>query len=311
MRLETDFALLRTTGDPREFGRVAVLAGGSSSERAVSQRSGEAVATALARRGVDVIAFDPAEQALAGLAAQCDRVWIALHGAGGEDGTVQGALECLGLPYTGSGVTGAAVGMDKLLTKRLAQAIGVSTPDYVVLNGPGDFDAAIEQLGLPLVVKPARHGSSVGMTKVECGADLSRAFIAASALDTSVFAERWIGSVGYTVGILHGAALPSIRIDFGAETRYLCPSGLSGPAEQHLSNLALAIFDATGAWGWGRVDFMTDVGGRPVVLEINTVPGMTDHSLVPLAARTAGIDFDELTWRVLETSLARTPRGDL
>jgi D-alanine-D-alanine ligase len=323
MRLETDLALLRTTGDPREFGRVAVLAGGTSSEREVSQRSGAAVLTALAHRGVDAIGFDPAEQALAALAAQCDRVWIALHGAGGEDGTVQGALECLGLPYTGSGVAGAAVGMDKLLTKRLAQAIGVATPDYVVLHGPRDFDAAIEQLGLPLVVKPARHGSSIGMTKVERAVDLPNAFTAASALDASVFAERWIGGGEYTVAILRGTALPSIRIETSRvwhgheakrpshDTRYLCPSGLSAPAERHLASLALAIFEATGAWGWGRVDFMVDVAGRPLVLEINTVPGMTDRSLVPLAARTAGIDFDELAWRVLETSLVRIPRRDL
>jgi D-alanine-D-alanine ligase len=310
MRLQTDLALLRTTGDPREFGRVAVLSGGNSSEREVSRHSGEAVLTALSRRGVDVIAFDPAEQALAGLSAQCDRVWIALHGAGGEDGAVQGALECLGLPYTGSGVSGAAVGMDKLLTKRLAQAIGVSTPDYVVLRGPRDFDAAIEQLGLPLMVKPARHGSCV-VTKVERAVDLSRAFVVASALDASVFAERWIGGGEYTVGILRGAALPSIRIEAGTDTRYLCPSGLSVPAERHLASLALAIFEVTGAWGWGRVDFRVDVAGRPLVLEINTVPGMSDHSLVPLAARTAGIDFDELAWRVLETSLVRIPRGDL
>ena len=313
MRLETDLARLRATGDPREFGRVAVLAGGRSSEREISQSSGHAVLTALARRGVDAVGFDPAEQGIAALSAQCDRVWIALHGAGGEDGTVQGALECLGLPYTGSGVTGAAVGMDKLLTKRLARGIGISTPDYVVLNGPADFDTAIDQLGLPLIVKPARHGSSIGMTKVERAVDLSRAFGAARALDASVFAERWISGGEYTVGILRGSALPSIRIESGRDddNRYLCPSGLSAPAERHLASLALAIFETTGAWGWGRVDFMVDVAGRPLLLEINTVPGMSDRSLVPLAARTAGIEFDELAWRVLETSLVRVPRGDL
>jgi len=276
------------------------------------------VLSALRRRGVDAYCFDPRAAALTQLCAErFDRVWIALHGPGGEDGTLQGALECLGLPYTGSGVMGSAIGMDKLRTKQLAQAIGIATPDYEALRGPADFELTIERLGLPLIVKPASQGSSVGMSKVQKAADLPAAYRAAAALDTSVFAERWISGSEYTVGILQGRSLPAIRIEtprafydyeakyFRDDTRYLCPCGLSAPAEQHLGNLALATFEATGAYGWGRVDFMTDASGRPLLLEINTVPGMTDHSLVPMAARAAGIDFDELVWRVLETSLAR------
>jgi D-alanine-D-alanine ligase len=311
------------TGSPRvtdakEFGRVAVLFGGDSTERDISLLSGEAVLAALQRRGVDAHAFDPRDRLLTALVdEQFDRVWIALHGPGGEDGTLQGALEYLGVPYTGSGVMGSAIGMDKLRTKRLAHAIGVATADYVVLRGPEDFDVAVERLGLPLIVKPATQGSSVGMTKVEREGDLSAAYAAAAALESSVFAEPWITGKEYTVGILQGQALPSIRIetpktfyDYEAkyhrdDTRYFCPSGLSKQAEQHLANLALAAFDAVGASGWGRADFMTDATGRPLLLEVNTIPGMTSHSLVPMAARAVGIDFDELVWRVLETSFAR------
>jgi D-alanine-D-alanine ligase len=212
---------------------------------------------------------------------------------------------------------GSAIGMDKLRTKRLAQAVGVATADYVVLRGPHDFDLAVERLGLPMIVKPATQGSSVGMTKVERGEDLPAAYRTAAALETSVFAEPWITGKEYTVGILQGRALPSIRIEtpktfydyeakyFRDDTRYFCPSGLSTPAEQHLANLALAAFEAAGAEGWGRADFMMDAAGRPLLLEINTIPGMTGHSLVPMAARSIGIDFDELVWRVLETSFTR------
>jgi D-alanine-D-alanine ligase len=207
--------------------------------------------------------------------------------------------------------------MDKLRTKRLALSVGVATADFVVLHGPQDFDLAVERLGLPMIVKPATQGSSVGMTKVERAADLPGAYREAAALESSVFAEPWITGKEYTVGILQGRALPSIRIEtpkafydyeakyFRDDTRYFCPSGLSAPAEQHLANLALGAFDAAGASGWGRADFMTDAAGRPLLLEINTVPGMTGHSLVPMAARAVGIDFDELVWRVLETSFAR------
>jgi len=326
MRLEHDPTRARRAGDPKEFGRVAVLLGGDSSEREISLLSGNAVLAALARRGVAAAAFDPREHSLLELIEQrFDRVWIALHGPGGEDGTVQGALEYLGIPYTGSGVAASATGMDKLRTKRLAQAIGVASPDAMELRGAQDFELALERLRLPLIVKPSSQGSSVGMTKVETAEALPAAYEAAAAVDRSVFAERWVTGREYTVGLLQGEALPSIRIetptgfyDYEAkyireDTRYLCPSGLSQPAEQHLASLALAAFAAIGAEGWGRADFMMDAAGRPLFLEINTVPGMTSHSLVPKAARAAGIDFDELVWRVLETSFVRRPaaRADL
>ena len=324
MRLQYDPTGLQRVTDAKAFGRVAVLLGGDSSERDISLLSGNAVLEALQRRGVDAHAFDPRERALSSLLEErFDRVWIALHGPGGEDGTLQGALEYLGVPYTGSGVMGSAIGMDKLRTKRLADAIGVATADSVVLRGPQDFEIAVERLGLPLIVKPATQGSSVGMTKVERAADLPAAYQAAAAFEHNIFAEPWITGKEYTVAVLQGRALPSIRIEtpqsfynyeakyFRNDTRYFCPSGLSNQAEAHLAQLALAAFDAIGASGWGRADFMSDATGRPLLLEVNTVPGMTGHSLVPMAAQAAEIDFEELAWRVLETSFTRrtTPPG--
>ena len=318
MRLQYDPTRLQRITAAKQFGRVAVLLGGDSSEREISLLSGNAVLEALQRRGVDAHAFDTRDRALASLPQErFDRVWIALHGPGGEDGTLQGALEYLGVPYTGSGVMGSAIGMDKLRTKRLAHAIGVATADHVVLRGPQDFEIAVERLGLPMIVKPATQGSSVGMTKVERESDLPAAYEAAANLETSVFAEPWIPGKEFTVAVLQGRALPSIRIEtpktfydyeakyFRDDTRYYCPSGLSSQAEQHLANLALAAFAAIGASGWGRADFMADATGRPLLLEVNTIPGMTSHSLVPMAARAAEIDFDELVWRVLETSFTR------
>jgi D-alanine-D-alanine ligase len=319
MRLAHDPTRLRRATRPEEFGRVAVLQGGDSSEREISLLTGGAVLAALHRRGVAAAAFDPRERSLLDLIEQrFDRVWIALHGPGGEDGTVQGALEYLGVPYTGSGVAGSAIGMDKLRSKRLASAIGVATPDSLELHGPEDFELALEHLRLPLIVKPATQGSSVGMTKVESAEALPAAYAAAAALDSSVFAEQWITGREYTVALLQGRALPSIRIEtpkafydyeakyFRDDTRYLCPSGLPQSAEEHLASLALAAFAAVGGEGWGRADFMMDAAGRALLLEVNTVPGMTGHSLVPMAARAAGIDFDELVWRVLETSFVRS-----
>jgi D-alanine-D-alanine ligase len=304
----------RRVRDPAAFGRVAVLLGGSSSEREVSLLTGEAVLGALRQRGVDAQAFDPAQRPLTELAGLgIDRAWIALHGPGGEDGTLQGALEYLGIPYTGSGVLGSALGMDKLRSKRLAQAVGVATPDYQVLSAPEDLDLALERLGLPLFLKPASQGSSVGVARIDRAEELEPAWRAALRLDAVVFVERCVVGSEYTVAILQGEALPSIRIEtsrgfydyeakyFRDDTRYHCPSGLSAPAEQHLARLALAAFDACGAEGWGRADFMLDRTGRPLLLEINTVPG---------AARAAGIEFDELIWRVLETSLVRVPQGE-
>src|SRR5579862_1513111 len=304
--------------DPQAFGRVAVMLGGRSSEREVSLKSGSAVLSALKRRDVDALAFDPAERPLAELITLgIDRVWIALHGPGGEDGTMQGALELLEVPYTGSGVLGSAIGMDKLRTKRLAQSVGIATPDYLVLREAEDLEQALERLGLPLFIKPAFQGSSVGVARVDRTEALEAAWREALRFDAVVLAETCIVGSEYTVALLQGEALPSIRIetargfyDYEAkylrdDTRYHCPSGLSAPAEQHLARLALATFDACGAEGWGRVDFMFDRAGRPLLLEINTVPGMTDHSLVPMAARARAIDFDELVWRVLETSFVR------
>jgi D-alanine-D-alanine ligase len=320
MRLRHDPRALRRVTAAADFGRVAVLYGGTSAEREISLLSGAAVLAALQRRGVDAQGFDPAQRELAQLpSGGFARAWIALHGPGGEDGTVQGALEFLGVPYTGSGVTGSAIGMDKLRTKRLAAAVAIPTPDFVVLRSAADLDVALKRLGLPMIVKPASQGSSVGMTRVEQAAQLPAAWRAATQHEPMAFAEPWITGAEYTVAILQGSALPAIRIEtprafydyeakyLRSDTRYFCPAGLAPAAEQQLAALALGAFEACGAEGWGRADFMMDGQGQSLLLEINTVPGMTDHSLVPMAARAAGIDFDELVWRVLETSLVRTP----
>ena len=317
-RLRHSGVEFRKIANAREFGHVAVLMGGASAEREVSLMSGNAVLEALVLRGVDAAGFDPAVRPLTELVASgFDRVFIALHGPGGEDGAVQGALEWLGLPYTGSGVLGSAVGMDKLRTKRLAGAAGVATPPWMLLTGAADFERAVAELGLPLAVKPATQGSSVGMSRVDAAVDLPAAWRAASALDPVVIAERWITAGEYTVAVLQGEALPAIRIEtprafydyqakyFADDTRYLIPCGLAAPAESALKRMALATFAATGASGWGRVDFVMDESGQGLLLEINTVPGMTGHSLVPMAARATGIDFADLVWRVLETSFSR------
>ena len=319
MRLRHDPKIVRHVTDAKDFGRVAVLFGGTSSEREISLLSGNACLAALVKRGVDAHPFDPRDKPLGELIARkFERVFIALHGPGGEDGTLQGALEFLGLPYTGSGVMGSAIGMDKLRTKRLAQAVGIPTTDYMVLRSPADLDNCIERLGLPMIVKPATQGSSVGMTKVEKAGELLGAYQAAALLEPDVFAEPWITGAEYTVAVLQGRTLPSIRIEtpatfydyqakyFRNDTKYFCPSGLSAEAEKHLANLSLATFTAVGAEGWGRADFMMDKAGKPYLLEINTVPGMTDHSLVPMAARSLDINFEQLVWQVLETSFNRT-----
>ncbi len=308
----------RRIADAGEFGRVAVLLGGDSAEREISLMTGNAVTEALVARGVDATPFDPAARALGELVSDgFDRAFVALHGPGGEDGALQGALEWLGVPYTGSGVLGSAIGMDKLRTKRLAQAAGVATPPWMELAGAADFERAVAELGLPLAVKPATQGSSVGMSRVTNAADLPAAWRAASALDPVVIAERWITGGEFTVGVLQGEALPAIRIEtprsfydyqakyFADDTRYLIPCGLPKAAEAALQQAALATFAATGASGWGRVDFVAADDSRPLLLEINTVPGMTSHSLVPMAARAVGIEFPELCWGILETSFAR------
>jgi D-alanine-D-alanine ligase len=302
--------------DPAAFGRVAVLMGGESAEREISLLTGEAVHGALRARGVDAVAIDAVGDVVTTLrSGGFARVWIALHGRGGEDGTLQGLLEFLGLPYTGSGVLGSAIGMDKLRTKRLLHGAGLPTARYGVLRDESDLAETIDQLGLPLMVKPATEGSSIGMSKVERAEDLAPAWQLAARYGSEVFAEEWISGAEYTVGVLAGQALPAIRIQatgvfydyqakyFSEETRYLVPCGLPPAEELALAELALAAFGAVGARGWGRVDVMMHPVAGPLILELNTVPGMTSHSLVPMAARAAGIGFEELVWRILETSL--------
>jgi D-alanine-D-alanine ligase len=320
MSLLTTSPSLRHAASGAEFGKVAVLLGGDSSERDISLLSGNAVLAALKRRGVDAHAFDPRDTPVQTLAsARFDRAWIALHGPGGEDGLMQGALEWLGIPYTGSGVLASALTMDKLKTKRVVVGAGYAAPEYAVLSSPADIPGALAHVGLPMMVKPASQGSSVGMTKVKAAGEMQLAYREASAVDPIVFAERFITGEEYTVGILHALALPSIRIQpatefydyqakyFRDDTQYHCPSGLSAAEEAELQAAALATFQVTDCFGWGRVDFMRDRDtGRFYFIEINTTPGMTDHSLVPMAARRAGIDFEELVWRVLESSLSRT-----
>lgn len=306
----------RRIQDPAAFGRVAVLMGGHSGEREISLRSGAAIFEALRSTGVAAIAVDVQSDFLARLPTlRCDRAFIALHGRGGEDGVIQGALELAGIPYTGSGVAACAISMDKLRTKQLWQAQGLPTPPYMVLVDEPDAQQALESLGLPLIVKPAREGSSLGMSKVSAPEEMAAAFRRAREWDDRVLAERWITGGEYTVAILGDVALPSIRLetphafyDFEAKyradsTRYHCPSGLMPDREAALSDLALAAFRGLDARGWGRVDFMIDQAGAPWLLELNSVPGMTDHSLVPMAARAAGLSFEELVWRILETSM--------
>ncbi|MGA7802601.1 MAG: D-alanine--D-alanine ligase [Gammaproteobacteria bacterium] len=302
--------------DPAVFGKVAVLMGGRSAERAVSLNSGTAVLNALLARGVDAHPVDADQPDLLGELARTgfDRAFIALHGRGGEDGVIQGALEVLGLPYTGSGVLGSALSMDKVRTKRVWQGAGLPTPPYAVLRERADLSAA-ESLGFPLMIKPAREGSSIGMSKVEQTAGLEAAWLAAAGYDREVLAERWIEGGEYTAALLGADALPLIRLetprsfyDYEAKyqadsTRYLCPCGLAADRERECQQLAASAFDALGAGGWGRVDFMVDSDGQPWLIEANTVPGMTDHSLVPMAARAAGIDFEQLVWRILETAV--------
>jgi D-alanine-D-alanine ligase len=308
--------------DPRDFGRVAVLMGGASAERDISLLTGTAVHAALLARGVDAVAIDAVGDVVSTLATGgFDRVWIALHGRGGEDGTLQGLLEFLRLPYTGSGVLGSAIGMDKLRTKRLLHGAGLPTARYAVLRDESDLAEAVEQLGLPLMVKPATEGSSIGMSKVGRAADLAAAWRLAGGYGSEVIAEEWIAGPEYTVAILGGHALPLIRIEatgtfydyeakyFSDATRYHCPSGLAEADERAYREIALAAFDAVGARGWGRVDLMVHPVAGPLILELNTVPGMTSHSLVPMAARAAGIGFEELAWRILETSLPPPAAG--
>ncbi|AWH88085.1 D-alanine--D-alanine ligase [Limnobaculum parvum] len=296
--------------------KVAVLLGGTSAERDVSLNSGAAVLAGLREAGVDAHPIDPKTYPVAQLKADgFDKVFIALHGRGGEDGTLQGLLEFLGLPYTGSGVMASALTMDKLRTKLLWQGSNLPVSPYVALNAEQlaqvDTDAIIKQLGLPLIVKPSSEGSSVGMSKVNVAADLLPALKEAFKHDTSVLVEKWLSGPEFTVAILGDEVLPSIRIqpagvfyDYQAkyisdDTQYFCPSGLSDELESQIRALASAAYKAVGCQGWGRVDVMQDSNGQFYLLEVNTAPGMTNHSLVPMAARQHGLSFSQLVVKIL------------
>ncbi|HXK57284.1 MAG: D-alanine--D-alanine ligase [Gammaproteobacteria bacterium] len=299
-----------------EFGKVAVLMGGQSAERAVSLDGGKAVLESLLRSGVDAVGIDVRGSVLAQLqAGGFDRVFILLHGRGGEDGVIQGALENIGLPYTGSGVAGSALAMDKYRCKLLWRGLGLSTPPFAMIRSEQDLDA-VAALGFPLMIKPVHEGSSIGMAKVEDHAELHSAWRAAASYDSEVMAERWITGAEFTVAILGGDALPAIRLetphlfyDYDAKyhadtTSYHCPAGLPEDQEKMVRDLALAAFQSVGASGWGRVDMMMNSDNELFLIEVNTVPGMTSHSLVPMAARAEDIDFDQLVWRILELSMA-------
>lgn len=301
---------------PRDFGRVVVLYGGESAEREVSLKSGAAVLGALERSGVDVIGYDPADGGLVGLEALApDRVFIALHGRGGEDGTLQGALELLRIPYTGSGVLASALGMDKRLTKQVWQSVGLPTPESLMLEPDADWDDVIARLGLPLIVKPVHEGSTLGIGIVDSREALVAAYRDAVRYDARVMAERFIVGEEYTVSLLNETVLPAIRVevpggfyDYDAkyvsnDTLYHLPCGLGAHEEAELGELCRQAFEAIGGEGWGRVDVMRDADGRFWLIEVNTSPGMTDHSLVPQAAAHAGIDFDTLVCRILAATL--------
>jgi D-alanine-D-alanine ligase len=305
---------------PRDFGKVAVLMGGRSAERAVSLKSGERVLAALKAKGVDAHAFDPKERGIGALLEErFERAFVILHGRYGEDGTIQGALELLGIPYTGSGVLASALAMDKWHAKLVWQSCGIPTPRCELLQHDSDMQAVATRLGLPLMVKPANEGSSIGMTKVKIARDLSEAYALAANYDSVVIAEAFVEGVELTAGILGDKPLPLIKLETPREfydyeakyqsddTRYLIPCGLPPDAERIVQDEALFAFKALGCSGWGRVDLMLDRTGKPYFLEVNTSPGMTDHSLVPMAARHAGLSFEDLCLRILES--ARLEKG--
>ncbi|NIF25979.1 D-alanine--D-alanine ligase [Pantoea sp. Tr-811] len=310
------YATLHSTLDVKAFGRVAVLYGGKSAEREVSLKSGAAVIEALTSAGVDVVAIDVGDDLLARLQAEkIDRAFIILHGRGGEDGSMQGLLECLGIPYTGSGILASALAMDKLRTKQVWQSLGIPTPRHAVLASAEDCVAAGTELGFPLIVKPAHEGSSIGMAKVNSEQELVAAWQDAANYDSQVLVEQWIHGPEFTIAVLRGQVLPPIALgtphvfyDYDAkyianDTQYRIPCGLDSAKEQELIDLTARACDAIGIEGWGRLDVMQDEQGRFWLLEVNTAPGMTDHSLVPMAARAAGLDFQQLVLAILADSV--------
>jgi D-alanine-D-alanine ligase len=300
---------------PQSLEKVVVVYGGTSAEREVSLKSGSAVLAALQRKGVNACGYDPRDNGLVGLERLAPSlVFVALHGRGGEDGTLQGALELLDIPYTGSGVLASALGMDKQRTKQVWSAVGLPTPESIMLEATAEWSAVVEQLGLPLIVKPVHEGSTLGISIVKSQAALEAAYHEAAQFDARVMAERFVVGEEYTVALLGDQVLPAIRVevpggfyDYEAKyiantTQYHLPCGLSAQHEAELALLCQQAFAAIGGVGWGRVDVMRDSEGRFWLLEVNTVPGMTDHSLVPQAAAHAGISFDDLVLRILNTA---------
>ncbi len=296
-----------------DFGKVAVLFGGRSAEREISLLSGNAVLAGLRRQGVDAHPFDPAERDLWSLRSEgYARVFIALHGRYGEDGTVQGALELMGIPYTGSGVMASALCMDKIRTKMVWTACGLPTPTWETLTADSDWNAVVRKLGLPLIVKPAREGSTLGLTKVTDAAQLPDAYALAAKYDRLILAESFIAGQELTAAFLGDRMLPLIRIEapqgnydyqnkyFSDDTRYHCPSGLAADVESAIQETIRAAVISLGCEGWGRADLIRRADGSISLLEMNTSPGMTGHSLVPMAARAVGIEFDDLVVRILE-----------
>ena len=301
--------------DATQFGKVAVLMGGLSAEREISLQSGNAVLTALQNKGVDAFAVDVGENIITELDdGNYKRAFIALHGRGGEDGSMQGLLEIMKLPYTGSGVMASSLAMDKLKTKQIWQAMGLPTPDFTVIDSHESCQQALETLGLPLIIKPVLEGSSIGMSKVENKEELIPAWQKAQQCGGTVIAERWVEGDEYTAALLDDQVLPMIKLitshkfyDYDAkydadDTQYICPCGLPDERESALAELAKKAFDAVNASAWGRVDFMVDEKNQPWLIEVNTVPGMTGHSLVPMAAKQAGLSFDDLVLRILATA---------
>ncbi|RMH85426.1 D-alanine--D-alanine ligase [Pseudomonas sp. AOB-7] len=307
---------LHSSLDPKAFGRVAVLFGGKSAEREVSLKSGKAVLGALQAAGVDAFGIDVGDDFLARLNAEkIDRAFIVLHGRGGEDGSMQGLLECAGIPYTGSGILASALAMDKLRTKQVWHSLGLPTPRHAVLSSQADCEAAAAELGFPLIVKPAHEGSSIGMAKVDSVEALIAAWQDAARYDSQVLVEQWIAGPEFTVAVLRGQVLPPIGLgtphsfyDYDAkyladDTQYRMPCGLSAEKEAELKELTARACEAVGTQGWARADVMQDASGQFWLLEVNTVPGMTDHSLVPMAARAAGLDFQQLVLAILADSV--------